>query len=247
MTPRDLVLQRLAYAADCSLFRRGVDERFVEKNWESFQGLEPQVKLAQDTIKRGDSLTLSGPKGTGKTHMAVACIRTWLRYMAGKLVPELEYVSGWFDESNADQWIFDHPHILPYFISAPEFFLELKATFNNSEYTERDVLDRYTSSKALLVLDDLGAEKVSDWSRQMLFTLIDRRYRRMQQTIVTTNLSLDELAAHYDARVPDRLLEMGTIINLGGESYRVKQTRMQLMDNASSVRVRRSAKRFARI
>jgi DNA replication protein DnaC len=107
------------------------------------------------------------------------------------------------------------------FLAAVDFFLELKSTFGDTPGNEEQVVDKYCKCTCLLI-DDIGAEKVSDWSRQMFYTLIDRRYRDMKQTIITSNLSLGELARHIDTRITSRLLEMGIAIDLGKVDYRKK-------------------------
>ena len=86
--------------------------------------------------------------------------------------------------------------------------------------SEENIINFY-GSKELLVIDDVGAEKVSDWSRQMFYTLIDRRYREMSQTIITSNLDLDKLAEIIDERISSRIIEMGKVIKLGGKDWRL--------------------------
>lgn len=107
------------------------------------------------------------------------------------------------------------------FLPAAEFFVELKDTFGGSG-SEKDVLDRY-SKTPLLCIDDIGAEKISDWSRQMFYTLIDRRYREEKQTIITSNLDLEMIAKLIDDRISSRIVGMGIVLNLTGEDYRLNQ------------------------
>ena len=73
--------------------------------------------------------------------------------------------------------------------------------------TEQDVLDKYSKCD-LLLLDDLGSEKVSDFTIQSLYLVIDRRNRDLRPTIVTTNLSLEEIETQIDARMASRLADM---------------------------------------
>ncbi len=86
--------------------------------------------------------------------------------------------------------------------------------------SEKDLLDRYAQTP-LLVLDDLGAEKISDWSRQTFYLLIDRRYREIKQTIITSNLTHDQLAGQLDDRIASRICEMGVVIDTGKKDWRV--------------------------
>jgi len=58
------------------------------------------------------------------------------------------------------------------------------------------------------VLDDLGAEKTSDWTGQSIYTLISRRINDCKPTIVTSNLSLSEI----DAVDPRRASRLGGMV-----------------------------------
>ena len=97
----------------------------------------------------------------------------------------------------------------------------MKASFDNNRVSELDILDEYSNAK-LLIIDDIGVEKITDWSRQVFYTLIDRRYRNMKQTIITSNLYLDEISKNIDDRIVSRLIEMGKIIKLDGQDQRLK-------------------------
>ena len=75
----------------------------------------------------------------------------------------------------------------------------------------------------LLVLDDLGIERKSDFADEIIFSVVDERYRCKKPLIVTTNLELGDLKRTGDvkkARVYDRLLEMCGPVRCKGESLR---------------------------
>jgi len=59
----------------------------------------------------------------------------------------------------------------------------------------------------VMVLDDLGAERSTEWADSQLFLLVDDRSVRRLPTIVTTNLSGPELRARYGDRIIDRLAQ----------------------------------------
>jgi DNA replication protein DnaC len=84
----------------------------------------------------------------------------------------------------------------------------------------------------VLVLDDLGAERVTDWSREELASLVERRYGAGLPTIVTTNYDLDELVerlGHDDSvvgeRIASRLAEDAVMHGLRARDRRVRPTR----------------------
>ena len=80
----------------------------------------------------------------------------------------------------------------------------------------------------VLVIDDLGKEKKTEWTRQTLFDVINFRYEHMLPTIITTNLceqsdrgiSLNALASHVEEAVWSRLCEMCNIVETKGSDYR---------------------------
>lgn len=159
-------------------------------------------------MKSGRSLFLTGIPGSGKTHIACALLNEWF---AGSFTLSGEGVP----------YPANRP---PLFLPAVELLLEIKASWHSEENlmaeSENDLLARHTRAP-LLVLDDLGAEKISDWSRQVVYLLIDRRYRDMMPTIITSNLSLEDLARQLDERIASRICEMGIVVVLEGKDWRV--------------------------
>ncbi|MBP0456127.1 ATP-binding protein [Streptomyces montanisoli] len=62
----------------------------------------------------------------------------------------------------------------------------------------------------LLIIDDLGAAKASDWTEEITYRLINRRYNYMLPTLITTNLRIRDLRAYLGDRVASRLAQMTT-------------------------------------
>ena len=78
----------------------------------------------------------------------------------------------------------------------------------------------------LLILDDLGAERGTEYALEQVFAVIDARYRSRKPLIVTTNLTLDALKHPDDlahARIYDRISEICAPILFGGENLRVEK------------------------
>lgn len=79
------------------------------------------------------------------------------------------------------------------------------------------------NSFPLLIIDDLGVERNSEFAREQVFNIIDSRYRSQLPMIVTTNLTVDELKNPEDlarARIYDRVLERCTAIKVNDQNIR---------------------------
>lgn len=75
----------------------------------------------------------------------------------------------------------------------------------------------------LLIIDDLGAERSSEYALENVFSVIDRRYRSRRPMVVTTNLPLSKIKAETDVekrRIYDRILEMCIPLKVDGASRR---------------------------
>ena len=79
------------------------------------------------------------------------------------------------------------------------------------------------SDYTLLIIDDLGIERSTEYAREQVYAMIDERYKAHLALIVTTNLTIHELRCPSnisEARIYSRLLEMCTPIHIGGEDRR---------------------------
>lgn len=75
----------------------------------------------------------------------------------------------------------------------------------------------------LLIIDDLGAERKSEFMQEMVFNIIDSRYRSGLPFIITTNLTADEIKKPQEVsfkRIYDRILERCIPIEISGASRR---------------------------
>lgn len=75
-------------------------------------------------------------------------------------------------------------------------------------------------STPMLVLDDLGKEKKTEWSQQILFDVINYRYEHLLPTIITSNFNVDELGSYVGKAVFSRLFEMSAAVQTSGSDYR---------------------------
>jgi len=131
-----------------------------------------------------------GAPGTGKTIKAANLLLNWNRNNFVELISATSA-----------------------FITVPELLYSIKATYKPNPTTTEDAILQKYSSVDLLVLDDLGAQNTTDWSYQILYLIINRRYESMRTTIVTSNYDLDELGSLMeDGRIPSRLEQMCEVL-----------------------------------
>ena len=107
--------------------------------------------------------------------------------------------------------------------SVPRLLAEIRDTYD-SDYSQRSYMDFYRRLAAvdLLHLDDLGAEKQTDWVLEQLYSLVNERYEQERSIIVTTNLSFEQLEQQIGERTVSRLVEIcGDPLPLFGEDQRI--------------------------
>jgi DNA replication protein DnaC len=134
---------------------------------------------------------LYGPTGAGKSYRAIREMQTALRAGASAK-----------------------------FISIPRFIEESREVERTSQ-EERRALLRAAARCRYAVLDDLGAEKVTDFAGEALYLLIDGRLSKALPTVVTSNLSPDEIARVHGDRIISRILGFGPARPLDGRDQRL--------------------------
>lgn len=107
------------------------------------------------------------------------------------------------------------------FVTVPDLLAEIRKSFNNDGESKKikDIM-----SARFLVLDDLGAEKTTDWVQEQLYMIINHRYEYELPTVITSNLDIGQLAQKIGERSASRLLEMCYGVRLNGEDYRAKRS-----------------------
>jgi DNA replication protein DnaC len=103
--------------------------------------------------------------------------------------------------------------------SFPKILNALGGLYNAERNEYLASLNRYT----LLVIDDMGIERESQYTVETIYTVIDERYKSGKPLIITTNLHLDVLKNPGDvehARIYDRIMERSMPVYFGGKNYR---------------------------
>lgn len=179
------------------------------------------VQSFTDTFIQGKNptgLLLVGGVGSGKTFMVSS--------VANSIIDTIEVTES--ESENAEErpipkgysfWC-ARPDIPVNFISVTDLMNQFRSYFNKPEDDISHRIIGVLQSVKLLILDDMGAEKTSDWVNEKLFEIIDYRYNEELPMLVTTNLVPEELKKQIGARNFDRLREMCALVPVTAKSQR---------------------------
>jgi DNA replication protein DnaC len=150
-------------------------------------------------IERAENILLLGPSGVGKTHLAIA-----LGYLATQ------------------------ERIKTRFITIADLLLQLESALatNKLDYYFKKIIN----VNRLLILDEFGYIKLNEIQANLLFQIINKKYET-GSIVITSNLPFTKWKEVLNndealtAAILDRLIHHSHIINIQGESYRLKQKR----------------------
>jgi DNA replication protein DnaC len=108
------------------------------------------------------------------------------------------------------------------YTTAMGLFLRIRATFDKEAKETQDRIVRELSRTPLLVIDEMQERAESAWENQMLTHIIDGRYGNERPTILISNLTAGELTASLGESITDRMRQGGGMIEITGQSHRVK-------------------------
>jgi DNA replication protein DnaC len=177
----------------------------------SFENFPPDiVQICKRAVTGKHGLYIWGGVGRGKTWLAVALLKELI-----KTLDVAREISSSSLTNDINQF-----RKMYRFISVPSLLMEIKSSYDiNSSLTEQGIIQEYTKIP-VLILDDIGSEKPTEWVRERLNMIIYERNLRGLKTIYTSNLSPDELQERLDERITSRIHQQCEIIQLGGPDRR---------------------------
>ena len=191
-----------------------VNYRPVSGNGTQLQAFNYAFKLVDEYPAIDRGLLFMGPVGTGKTHLSTATLRGLIE----KAIPCLFYEFG-------------------------ALLKEIQNSYNPvSQTSELKVLAPVYETE-VLVLDELGAVKPTDWVRDTMMQIINTRYNDKKLTIFTTNYTdtrraptEETLEDRIGSRLRSRLYEMCKTVMIEGEDYRRRFDQVTISTRAETTR-----------
>ena len=166
------------------------DRRGQAVDEKALDSLREAYKLARSFAEEPHLwLVLLGPTGCGKTHLAAA--------VANHVMARGQPV---------------------YFVVVPDLLDHLRSAYSPDSKVTYDELFETIRTAPLLILDDLGAHSSTPWAEEKLYQLVNHRYNHRLPTVITTNLTLDELDERLASRLAD--LKVSTLCPISAPSYR---------------------------
>lgn len=203
---------------DLVYLQSNIKERLLEENFNHFdiryysekkdprlgisprENMESVLKTCREFIQNFDTvhanLLFYGHTGVGKT------------FLSNCIAKEL----------------LDSAHTVIY-LSAPQLIeIMERHTFGREEISEQpEEMPDYIRDCDLLIIDDLGTEMNNFFTAAQLFSCINGRQLNQKSTIISTNLSLDDLQENYSERIFSRLISHYQVTLILGDDIRIKK------------------------
>ena len=184
-----------------------IPKRFAKKTLDDYNtevGSPDVITYVQQWVENfnhnrevGEGLYLFGGSGSGKTHVACGVLREVVlnNSVSGFFMTAEKFVEASYDEMNPE-------HELP------------------DMYSDEYVLKYIHSVYDVMVLDNLGAERMTDFTKKAITSMLNSRYEQQLITIITSEIPLSRLSDIYGPRVKSILSECCCVLPFLGKDYR---------------------------
>jgi DNA replication protein DnaC len=219
-TRKAMIEHGIVLARDEMRKRSGMGMRYQGHSFESFRvndnnqaAFTAAEQFTAAYLKDGQTpgLLLCGNAGSGKTFLACA--------IANRII-DSAFVSDGTAETLAKGW---HKDIYPplRFYGTADLLQRIRASYNSGQGEEEsnDLTDVCKKTK-LLLLDDFGAEKITDWVLEQFYSIIEYRYQNCLHMIVTSNETPGGIKKKFGERIADRIRTCCHVVPLNGDSQR---------------------------
>lgn len=152
----------------------------------------------------GNSLYIMGNVGVGKTVFAASYAKRFIK----ENLKIVYYEVGEYSVRPAQ--------ILWY--SYPRLVMQLKSRFSDGSENPYITAERIADYNGLVVIDDLGAEKHTEFIKEVTYCIVNQRELDGALTVITSNLSLEEL----EPRIASRIAGMCNVLKLTGKDRRLE-------------------------
>lgn len=173
----------------------------IEKKLEGRPEFDELMRIANAPEKPG-TITIYGPNGNGKTHMGTLLF-AFIVWRVKKTAQEQGRDNGY---TSSSLWT-----------SANKIGLRMK-NFGRDHFDLEQEMKVFTDP-VILMIDDLYAEGASEYDNRILVDLLEQRINDYKTTIITTNMTIQDIEQKYSPRLADRL-RGGEIVRFTGVSHR---------------------------
>jgi DNA replication protein DnaC len=180
-------------------YRYNITLEAKESELPAFEALNEYKEKVLEKVEVGEGLYIWGKStGNGKTSWACKIMSHYFRKIA-------------FDTGLENEGLY---------IFLPTFLEDLRNNYEDKDPDFEQVLTMVKSCK-LLIIDDIGAERVTDWVRERVVSIINTRVSNNLATIYTSNLSPEELKEELGDRIASRVVGSSQVIEMVGGDRRL--------------------------
>lgn len=194
-------------------YRNKTFENYIPRNENEVLCKKLSMEFAdKDYEDTGLWFVMAGNVGVGKTHLSAAIINRIINNCP-------------IDERTARKYVplggFDNITPPCKYIRCTDLIAGAKERMDDNTATDFEALCKNT---VVLILDDFGVTKATEWNQDLFYRILDHRYINQKPTVISTNLSVEELKAAFGERTYDRIKDMCKMpVIISGESYRGKK------------------------